>query len=219
MKEHCIHCHHKIIYTLQNGYIKCAKCNKKYSLKKYNQTISIIQGFCEDYSANELATKLSLNYLTITKVYQNLRYKIASFCQSEFEKYENNVTEYDEYLYLPNNKKSDINFIYDGQNFLIFDYSKIYTLSLPFSSKYNPSQSNPQDLKKFLQYNKIAKLKTQNNNIKEFCYFFENSIKKYKGVSEENFFYYLKEIEFKFNYTINQRVDILIKLMYDTIPL
>jgi transposase-like protein len=88
---------------------------------------------------------------------------------------------------------------------------------LPFSSKYSNFSDSPEELKKFLTYNKIAKLKNQDNNINRFCKFFESNIKKYKGMENENFVYYLKELEFKFNYQINERYNIVIKLMYASI--
>lgn len=219
MVNNCIYCSHKILYTLKNGHIKCSKCKKKFSPRKVETFLKILQGFCNDINALELSKQLSLNYLTITKSYQSIRYKIAFFCQYEFEKHENYITQYDEYIYLPNNKKTKIEFLYDAQNFLIFDYGKIYTLLLPFSSKYHIYDTNPKELKKFLTYNKIAKLNSQQNTIKDFCIYLEKNITKYKGISNENFNYYLKEMEFKYNYPPQDRFNILIKLMYDKIIL
>ena len=36
-----------------------------------------------------------------------------------------------------------------------------------------------------------------------------DNLKKYKGVEEDNFYYYLKESEFKFNYTKDEQIEIL----------
>ena len=55
------------------------------------------------------------------------------------------------------------------------------------------------EFSKFMMYNKISKLQKSQTIIVQFWQYFEESILKYKGISEENFFYYLKEIEFKFN--------------------
>jgi transposase-like protein len=58
-------------------------------------------------------------------------------------------------------------------------------------------------------FNKISKNKKEQTLIHRFLYYFENEILKYKGVSDENFFYYLKEIEFKFNFTKDEQREIL----------
>ena len=54
-------------------------------------------------------------------------------------------------------------------------------------------------LSKFLRFNKAAKLKKSENNITKFWDFFEDFILRYKGVSSEQFIYYLKEAEWRFN--------------------
>ena len=41
---------------------------------------------------------------------------------------------------------------------------------------------------------------------------FEENIKKYRGIDKENFIYYLKEFEFKFNYSKEEQKDILYSL-------
>ncbi|QOG11988.1 transposase [Arcobacter sp. FWKO B] len=219
METHCIYCQHKFVYILKNGHIKCAKCKKKYSLERLARRIKIINGFCEGLNAYVLADKLSLNYITVTNEYKIIRILISNFLQNEFEKHESYISEYDEYLYIPQNKKASVEAIFEAKNFLIFDYGKIYTTMLPFVSKYKTINLEPKELKKFLSQNKIAKLTQQENTINKFCNFFEKEIKKYKGIKEENFSFYLKEIEFRFNYSIKQRYDIAIKLMYDSIAI
>jgi transposase-like protein len=54
-------------------------------------------------------------------------------------------------------------------------------------------------LSKYLRFNKVAKLKTTENTITKFWSFFETFILQYKGVSDEQFIYYLKEAEWRFN--------------------
>jgi hypothetical protein len=200
MVNGCIVCAHKTLYTLANGYKKCAKCKKKFSPKKIAQHLKIVEGFCQDVSANDLAKRLNTHYVTVANAYRKCRLIIAALSQESFESHEHYIQEYDEYLYLPKYKKSNPDSIYEAHNFLIFDYGKIYTLTLPFSSKYLHYDKNPKELKNFLRDSKIAKLRSSLNTINEFCRFFESSIKKYKGVGENNFHYFLKEIEFKFNH-------------------
>ena len=208
MIKNCIYCANKTLYSLANGHLKCSKCQKKFSPKKYLRQLQIAQGFCDDESANELSKKLGLNYETVAGIYAKLRIHLAYFAQLEFENHESYISEYDEYLYIPKNKQKEIENIYDAQNFLIFDYGKIYTLMLPFSSKFLRYAQDPAEVKRFVMHNKIARLQSSMNTINDFCRFFEENIKRYKGVSGQNFHYYLKEIEFKFNYEKDQRFEL-----------
>jgi len=65
------------------------------------------------------------------------------------------------------------------------------------------------EFSKFMMSNKITKIQRSENIIQRFWYFFEDSILKYKGIDKKNFFYYLKECEFKFNYTKEEQEKIL----------
>ena len=64
-----------------------------------------------------------------------------------------------------------------------------------------------------MMLNKISKIQKKENIIASFWIYFEESILKYKGINKQNFFYYLKEIEFKFNYTTDKQKNILNKLV------
>jgi len=68
------------------------------------------------------------------------------------------------------------------------------------------------EFSKFMMFNKIAKTNKRENTITRFWYFFEDWIVKYKGVNSENFFFYLKECEFKFNYPKDEAKEILLHL-------
>ena len=69
------------------------------------------------------------------------------------------------------------------------------------------------EFSKYMMFNKISKIQKQNDLIQQFWIFFENEIKRYKGISSENFFYYLKEFEFKFNYTKEEQYQTLISIV------
>jgi transposase-like protein len=71
------------------------------------------------------------------------------------------------------------------------------------------------EFSKFMMLNKISKTQKRENLITKFWNYFEDSILKYNGINDENFFYYLKEIEFKFNYSYKEQKEILNSL-YDS---
>ena len=47
----------------------------------------------------------------------------------------------------------------------------------------------------------------------DFWKFLEENLKKYKGVEQDNFFYYLKECEFRFNYDKKEQTEILNRIL------
>lgn len=211
----CIYCDNENLYQLNSGHLKCSKCKKKFSPKKIKTDSEIVECFVNNLTANQSAKKLNLNYVTVTKRYELFRNLIANYLESEYTG--KTVLEYDEYIYLQKSKKKVKENIFDAQNFLTFQYDeKIYNLLMPNFHKYKKEfiEDGMQDIyfkefSKFMSMNKISKTKKRENLITKFWLFFEDSILKYKGVSNENFFYYLKEIEFKFNYTSSQQKDIL----------
>ncbi len=215
----CLKCGSNAFYKLQNSHIKCKKCGKKYSLKKLKRQNDIIECFIRDLSAFECAKKNSLNYITVKKYYDKLRIKIASYLEESFQG--ESVLEYDEYIYLEKSKKRDKRYIFDAIDFLTFHYKdKIYNLLMPNLDKYKNELINDganeayyKEFSNFMMFNKISKLQKKENLIVKFWNFFEKEILKYKGVKRENFFYYLKELEFKFNYDKKTQKEILLSFL------
>ncbi|MFA7084432.1 MAG: transposase [Arcobacteraceae bacterium] len=204
----CIFCHGKHLYILSNGYIKCASCKKKFSLKKQQTQEKIIAAFCNNINAYQCHIQLGLNYVTIHKKYAQLREFIVQYLDTLHKQQKSNSKEYDEYLYLKNKN------IYKAQNFLTFAYeNKIYNLMLPSLQKFRTYYESNKELSKFLFLNKIAKLQSKSSRINEFWDFLELFLKKFKGVDANNFIYYLKEAEFKFNHSFEEQKKILINCL------
>jgi len=215
----CPYCNHSRTYLLKTYQRKCSLCQRKFSPQKYQREYNIAYCFCDDKSAKQCASELNLNYITVKKRYENYRRSIAVFLEEEYQG--KSSIEYDEYIYLPKSKKKIQKNIFDAQNFLTFcfDTSKVYNLLMPNLNRFKQELLNDdmdelyfKEFSKFMRFNKIAKISKKENTISQFWSFFENSITMYKGVSNENFIYYLKEFEFKFNYNKEQRKDILISL-------
>ncbi len=206
--DFCIYCNFKHTYTLSNGYIKCAKCKKKYSLQKIKTQKRVIEAFCDGLTARACSLELDLNYITVQKKYYNFREKIIQYLYELNAKRQDLSSEYDEYSYLKSNN------IYDIQSFLTFLYEdKVYNLMLPSLAKFKHYNNSQEELHKFLFLNKIAKLQKKESKISEFWNFLEEFLKKYKGINSENFIYYLKEAEFKFNYSKEEQESILNSLV------
>ena len=211
----CPKCNSTKLYKLKSNQLKCSTCRAKFSPTKLQRDIDIISAFCDDLSAKEASLELNLNYETIKNRYDVYRKLVANFLEERYES--DRVVEYDEYVYLEKSKKRAGQNIFDAQNFLTFHYNDmIYNILMPSLSRYKNEFLNDglednyyNEFSKFLMLNKIAKIQKLDNLITKFWIFFENSILKYKGIKRENFFYYLKEIEFKFNYKNDEQKEIL----------
>ncbi|MCW8838744.1 MAG: transposase [Thiovulaceae bacterium] len=216
----CIYCSNNKLYTLKSGQLKCSKCNKKFSLKKYEKDLKVIEYFCNGVSANSCAIEMKISYLSVKKRYELYRKYIINYLEKQ---YQNKTTiEYDEYIYLPKSKKKIKENIFEAHNFITFQYEdKVYNLLMPELSRYKNQFLNDglddvyfKEFSKFMMMNKISKTNKTKNLITKFWDFFEIEIIKYKGISQENFFSYLKEIEFKFNYSEEKQKEILKSLYF-----
>ncbi|WP_294964255.1 transposase [Sulfurimonas sp.] len=195
-------------------------CKKKFSISKIQRDFEIIECFCKNLTGNQTKDKLHINHLTVKVRFEFFRKVIANFLE---EKYQGkDVLEYDEYIYLSKSKKKVKKNIFDAKNFLTFNYeNKVYNLLMPDLNRYKDEfldsgaeEAHFKEFSKFMMLNKISKTQKRENIITMFWNFFEDSILKYKGINHENFFYYLKEIEFKFNYTYEEQVHILKASLY-----
>jgi transposase-like protein len=212
----CPYCNHFKTYLLNTTQRKCAKCSKKFSPKKILREQNIIECFCNNYTAKRCSDKLNLNYLTVKNRYEVFRKLIINFLEDQYQG--QHSSEYDEYVYLPKAKKKISKNIFDAQNFLTFCFhdTKVYNLLMPNLHKYKQELMEDQldevyfkEFSKFMMYNKIAKINKKQNRITQFWEYFESHIVIYKGINNANFIYYLKEFEFKFNYKLQDRVQIL----------
>jgi transposase len=201
----CIFCNNNKLYQLKTGQLKCSSCKKKFSQIKIDQNYEISNCFVKNLTANQASKYLSLGYQRVLNKYQHIRENIATFLEQEY--LINQSTNYDEYLYLEKSKKSKQN-IFQSKNFITFSYeNKVYNLLMPDIDRYRDIDAK--EFTRFISLNKISQRDNINNVIAEFWNFFESEILKYKGIKDENFFYYLKEVEFKFNFPENQRLAIL----------
>jgi len=199
----CIYCDHPQTYVLGDGLEKCTKCLRKFSPKKIAREQKVLSIFIDGSNAREASKLTGMHFLTIQKYYQNFRKTITHYSDTQYKLHAHNVDEYDEYLYLPKSLKEFDQNIHKLQHFLTLSYNnKVYNLMMPTIQHFHYDLNDEQEnklLSKYLRFNKVAKLKTTENTITKFWSFFETFILQYKGVSDEQFIYYLKEAEWRFN--------------------
>jgi len=211
----CPYCKSKRLYTLQDDYKKCSSCYKKFSQKKIITDYTIIELFCNNINANKAAILLKLNYRTVQNRYILFRKLIARHLEEEHYSTIQDNSSYEEFYYFTNReKKKKDRSLYDAINIIGF-YSnrKIFTLLMPKLPTYNTKEDN-KTFEKYLKWHKIYSQNSYTTPLNVFWKYLEENLKKYKGVNEENFFYYLKECEFKFNYLQNKQIEILKDLFY-----
>lgn len=201
----CIYCDHPQTYVLGDGLRKCTKCLHKFSPKKIVKEQKVLSIFIKGINATEASKQTGMHIATIQKYYQKFRKIIALYSDEQYRLHADKVDEYDEYLYLPKSlKKFDEN-IDKLQHFLTLSYeNNVYNLMMPTIQHFQYDKNDKQEnklLSKYLRFNKVAKLKKIDNAITKFWDFFETFILQYKGVSDEQFIYYLKEAEWRFNCT------------------
>ena len=205
----CQNCNNTTFYTLANDYIKCKTCAKKYSLKKLQKDNLIIIQFCENKNALKISKELELNYKTVKDRFDIFRKKIALFLEHEYNNSIHDYNEYEEFYYIKEReKKKKKKSLSESINIMgFYSNKKVYTLLMP---KIGRRAFDIEDgFIQYLNWNKIHSLNSHQTNLNIFWKFLEDNLKKYKGFEEDNFFYYLKESEFKFNYTKDEQIKIL----------
>lgn len=204
----CIYCHHDKTYLLADTLRKCAKCKRKFSPKKVEKQRLILKSFIAGYSATKTAKELNMHFLTINKKFNSFRIQIALHSDKEYQNNAHLIKEYDEYLYLPKSLKVEENIDKLNQFLTLCYEDKVYNILMPSIQRYHYNDNTPSEnrlLLKYLKFNKVAKLVKIDNTITKFWKFFEEFILQYKGVSDEQFIYYLKEAEWRFNYEGKER--------------
>ena len=203
----CIYCKHPYTYTLGDKQQKCGKCKRKFSLRKLAREQTLLKLFTDGHNAREASKQSKMHFATVQKYYEGFRRNIALYADEAYQYNSHRVTGYDEYLYLPKSLKVQEN-IDKLQHFLTLSYDeKVYNIMMPKAKRSLLLSDEEQDNKlllKYLNFNKIAKLSKAQSTITKFWDYFENFILQYKGVSDEQFIFYLKEAEWRFNTKLSQ---------------
>ena len=205
----CKNCGNETFYLLKDEYIKCKKCAKKFSLKKLKKDEEIILGFLENKTALQLSEELKLNYKTVKNKYDEIRFKLSKFLEDEYNKLPKDYSEYEEYYYFSQKQKlQNIKSLYEAINIIGFYCNeRVYTLLMP--NLKHRRESLVEGFEEYLNWHKVYSKGSYKTKLYDFWKFLEKSLKKYKGIEYDNFFFYLKECEFRFNYEKEEQFKIL----------
>lgn len=215
MIKRCPFCNNKHLYQLQNNYKKCSSCKKKFSLKKIETDKRVIELFCNQISANSCAKLLNVNYRTIKNRYDIFRKLIANYLEDVYHSSIKDNSSYEEFYYFTDKQKKDKKkSLYNAVNIIGFYSNKrIYTLLMPKLPSYNTKEES-KTFENYLKWHRIFSIDSYSTPLNIFWKYLEKNLHKYKGINEKNFFFYLKECEFKFNYLQNEQIEILKELYF-----
>ena len=217
-QDECIVCGN-YMYKLKNNYIKCSTCKRKFSKQKLNKTHLLAELFLQNKSAHEVAKANGYSYVSVQEYFHTFRLLCGAICQREYEQLRQKNCEYEEYFYITKSKHNKKNAIFEAKNFLTFDYEgHIYTILLPSLEQYKEQFSDDgledvyhKELKKFARDFKLINIQNKENNITRFWEYLEQTITHYRGIHEEQFGYFLKEFEFKYNHTYHKALTLLLQ--------
>lgn len=198
----CIYCEHPYTYILGDKQRKCSKCKRKFSPKKLLRESLLWDCFYRENTISETCRSTGMHFETVQKYFDNFRKQVAIESDNIYQLNSHRIRDYEEYMYLPKTLRPDEH-IEKVKYFLTLVYDKkVYNLMMPSVGRLGLDMSDRDDrklLKKYLKYSIVSKISTQRSTIRNFWDYFENFILKYKGVSDEQFVYYLKEAEWRFN--------------------
>jgi transposase len=230
----CIFCDNYGLYRLADKRAKCKKCYKYYSLTKLKRDIQILYYFYLEISAKKTANEMDLDYGVIHRKFMQFRKLIAEHCNNQAQKL-NGELELDE-SYFGGKRKGNRG---RGANnkaivFGILERNgKIYTKIVENVSKetlmkeienktqkgsvfYTDGWKSYVSLEQYGKHNIIrhdkdefAKDKNHINGIEGFWSYAKERFHKYHGIRKNNYPFYLKEMEFRFNHRKEQLFNVL----------
>lgn len=221
----CIFCNNTQLSKLKDGRIKCKNCKKKYSLIKLKRDIQTLYYFYLEISARKTAREMELNYKTIQSRFMSFRKYIKKYCDNQAEKL-NGKLELDESYFGGKRKGNRGRGAFNKT--IVFGIlerkGKIYLKIVENVSKENLMKAIENKTKKgsvfytdgFKSYNSLSQFGKHNiirhskdefakghnhiNGIEGFWSYAKERFHKYHGIKKNNYPFYLKEMEFRYNH-------------------
>ena len=230
----CAFCGSYCTYRLADERVKCGKCGKRYSLAKLAKDLEILHYFALEISANRTSKELNLSYKTVSSRYMFFRERIAEYEEKTFHKLSGEL-ELDETYFGGRRKgKRGRGAFNKAIVFGVLERNgKVYTTVVPDvtaatlmkeieektekgSVFYTDCFKSYGSLRRFGKHNRVNHEKTFGrgrnniNGLEGFWSFAKERFHKYHGIDRENYPWYLKEMEFRYNH---RNVDIFKKLI------
>jgi len=232
----CIFCNKYGLYRLADKRVKCKHCKKYYSLSKLKKDIQVLYYFYLEISARKTSKELKIHYNTVQSRFMQFRRKIADYCNQEARKL-NGELEIDESYFGGKRKgnrgrgaenKAIVFGILERKGkvhtVIVQDVSaktlmsEIENKTLKGSVFYTDGWRSYASLEQYGKHNVIdhdKELVDKNHNhingIEGFWSFAKERFHKYHGIDKQNYPFYVKEMEFRFNH----RNESIFNLLFD----
>jgi transposase len=232
----CIFCDKYGLYRLADRRVKCKHCNRKYSLTKLKRDMIVLYYFYLEVSARKTSKEIRLNYKTIQSRFMQFRRKIAEYCNQEARRL-NGELEIDESYFGGKRKgkrgrgahnKAIVFGILERKgkvHTVIVQDVSAKTLMTEIQNKtnkgsvfYTDGWKSYASLEQYGKHNIIdhdKELVDKNHNhingIEGFWSFAKERFHKYHGIDKQNYPFYVKEMEFRFNH----RNESVFNLLFD----
>jgi transposase len=236
--EKCIKCGEKTLYRLSDDRLKCKHCASKYSTNKIKNDLVILHYFCLEIPANKAAADLGFSYKKVSNKYMAYRREIVKFLDQEFNKLSGEI-ECDE-SYFGGRRKGNRGrgaagktrvfgmLERNGQIFttIVDDVSaesimnEIKEHARKGSVFYTDKFRSYKSLKFFGKHltidhtTRFKRGKNHINGLEGFWSYAKERFLKYHGVNKEHFYYYLKEMQFRYNYRKENIYQFLMKMHF-----
>jgi transposase len=220
----CIFCDKYDLYKLKNKRLKCKHCKRYYSLRKLKKEMQILYYFYLELSAKKTADEMNSDYGVVHRKFMQFRKLIAEYCNREAKKL-NGELELDESYFGGKRKGNRGRGAHNKAiAFGILERNgKVHTMIVENVSKetlmneienktqkgsvfYTDGWKSYASLEQYGKHNIIrhdkdefAKEKNHINGIEGFWSFAKERFHKYHGIKKNNYPFYLKEMEFRFN--------------------
>jgi len=230
----CAFCGSYSTYRLADRRVKCGKCKKRYSLTKLAKDLEILHFFALEISANRTARELNLSYKTVSSRYMFFRERIAEYEEKTFRKLSGELELDETYFGGKRKGKRGRGALNKAIVFGVLERNgKVYTTVVPDvtaatlmkeieektekgSVFYTDCFKSYGSLRRFGKHSRVNHEKTFGrgrnhiNGLEGFWSFAKERFHKYHGIDRENYPWYLKEMEFRYNH---RNVDIFKKLI------
>lgn len=221
MKNLCPRCFNSHLYFLKDGRVECSSCKLRFSQTKIQKSYQYLDAFIQKLSPKATAAILHSSLPTIQSYFALFRTLLPPFLEKIYQKNSSTYREYEEYLFLPDSKRKKKEFLVQGVGIMaLFGDGGVYTLLMPnhWKNLDTSIKENPdfiETLAHYYQWNKIVRIDSKSTPIGEFWIYLENFMRPYHGIKDEYFDLYLKEAEFRFNYSKEEQAHHLMRLWRD----
>jgi len=215
----CIYCQTDKIYILKDERLKCGNCLKKYSLNKLQKDIDMLRLFALEIPANKSAKEMGCSYNLVKRRYNFFREKIESYLQQNCELKngilcvsEQNITSLALGVIEEDKKIFTTIIVNASPALLLEDIKKTNQAGSVFFAPKFRSYASLKFYGKHLPNYQSQKLTI--SRIEGFWSFAKERFHKYRGINKNNFYYYLKEFEFRFNFNKENLFQMLFNIIW-----